>query len=92
MRGKQNVAATLTKIENMERTFGNHRQIVKGSGSVEKRLFSAFKWVPTEQAHASLNLYTPPLMETCTRAADVFVSVDSVKTGKLTCYLGAIRL
>lgn len=29
-----------------------------------------------------MNLHTSPLMETCTAAADVFVSVDSVKMGE----------
>lgn len=57
---------------------------------MEKKVFSVFKQALSEQAHASLN--TSPLMETCTGEAHAFVSVDSVKAGKLTCYLGAIRL
>lgn len=59
---------------------------------MEKNVFSVFKQALSEQAHASLNLHTSPLMETCTGEAHAFVSVDSVKAGKLTCYLGEIRL
>lgn len=56
---------------------------------VGKRVLSAFKWALTEQAHAPLNLYTSPLMETCSRAADVFVSVDSVKMGEAHLLFGS---
>lgn len=75
-----------------ERGFRNQSEIGKGLCSAEKHLFSVFKQTLSEQAHESLNLYTSPLMETRTGEADAFVSVDSVKAGKLTCYLGVIRL